>query len=126
MFCIVKLCFESSEEDKGQSPREEQCVCDCESSYKLLVNFNRSRQIGLNKSNNKNAHVFKNAHVAVGELWVTMNQVVFSEERISGNGSVGKDKVRNRKGKKKIVAIVTLGLSLYYAMGSTDMTFSQF
>lgn len=37
-----------------------------------------------------------------------MNQVVFSEGRISGSGSIGKDKVRNREG-KEIVAIITLG-----------------
>lgn len=68
LFCIVKLCFESSEGGKGQSPWEEQCGYDCEPSYKLLVIFNKSRQIGLNKSDNKNAHV------AVEELWVAMHQ----------------------------------------------------
>lgn len=68
LYSVVKLCFETSEGRRRQSPWEGQCGYDWESSYKLQVIFNRSRQIGLDKSNNENAQV------AVGELCVAMNQ----------------------------------------------------
>lgn len=105
---VVKLCFETSEGGRGQSPWEEQYGYDWESSYKLQVIFNRSRQIGLSKNDNENAQV------AVGELCVAMNQSGLFWEMKWKCCEGQTEKVK----RNVFVAIMTLILSLYHAKGS--------